>query len=198
MDSVNCSIKTVVDQSFAQQKFNISEIRDEVRFLTGAPDLVINKFLNKVVADFCKKTWLMQKTVELGETIVEEVVEPVQTNLLSGVSGSVDSNWTQNPDGSWTSDGTQTGLASVGWETTKILDGITIIITGRVIEINAGSVFYYLESNGDPVVISTAGAFTDTQTGPYPDGQDTLVLLVTADFVGTVALDTAYDINEVI
>ena len=194
MDSVNCSIKTVVDQSFAQQKFNVSEIRDEVRLLTGAPDLVTNKFLNKLVADFCKKTWLMQKTVELGEAIVE----PVQTNLLSGVSGSIDSNWTQNPDGSWTSDGTQAGLTSVGWETTKILDGITLIISGRIIEVTAGSIFYYLEASGSPVVRSTVGIFTDTQTGPYSDGQETLIIVATPDFAGTIALDTSYDINEVI
>ncbi len=120
-------------------------------------------------------------------------IPPPEVNLLTGESSSVDPNWTKNPDDTWTSDGTDPGITSVAWATSEILDGMIVEVNGRVISISAGYIFYYLEAGGVPVVISEAGAFSDTQTGPYPPGQQTLIIAASADFVGTIILDTAYN-----
>lgn len=119
-----------------------------------------------------------------------------RTNFLTGTATAYGSNWTANADGSYTSDGTQTGPSYVAWDLNQSIDGITLVMTGRLIARSAGSVFYFLEASGTPVYRSTVGPFTEVQTGPYPPGQNVLVLSADVDFVGTVILDSAFDILD--
>lgn len=117
-------------------------------------------------------------------------------NFLSGTASTAGGNWTANPDGSYTSDGTQTGVSYVAWDLNKSIDGITLVMSGRLIARSAGSVFYYLEDSGSPVYRDTVGPFSEVQTGPYPPGQSVLVVAADVDFVGTIILDTAFDILD--
>lgn len=129
-------------------------------------------------------------------TIAFQFPDQVKTNLLTGTATATHDNWTENIDGTWTCDGTQTGLTYVEWDTTTILDGITLEISGRIVQVLSGQAFYYLSAVDQPRYRDSQGAFTEIQSGPYPPGQNTLVIGVTSDFIGTIALDTAYDIDE--
>jgi hypothetical protein len=71
---VQTNISTTSGQSFTTQTFAVSKIRGWVRALTGIPDLVINQFLNEVIADFCKQTWLLQKNIEIGDVLQSTVM----------------------------------------------------------------------------------------------------------------------------
>ena len=118
-------------------------------------------------------------------------------NLLSGQVTAIDPNWTDNGNGTWSSDGTQSSVSAIAWHTTKTLDGTNLKMSGEVHEITAGSISFYLQSGGSPVTLTSAGTFVYDQTGPYPDGQETLVLFASSDFVGRVSLTNAYDLLDV-
>ncbi len=72
MIEVNHGIRTTTDQTFTQVKQSTDAIINRVRLLTNIPELVIEQFLNDVLADFCKKTWILQKTIEVGDEIEGE------------------------------------------------------------------------------------------------------------------------------
>lgn len=73
-DIVYANIKTTDGQTFSTYKFNVSKIRDEVRILTGLPDIVIDKFIPDIIEEFCEKTWLLRKTIEIGDVLEEETI----------------------------------------------------------------------------------------------------------------------------
>ncbi len=83
MIEVNHGIRTTTDQTFTQVKQSTDAIINRVRLLTSVPELVIEQFLNDVVADFCKKTWILQKTIEVGDEIEGEP-DLYENNFLSG------------------------------------------------------------------------------------------------------------------
>lgn len=119
-----------------------------------------------------------------------------RTNLLAGTVTTGGPEWTDEGDGTYSCDGTQSSISGVSWDTTKILDGILVVVEGLVVSVDSGALYFYLEAGGDPVVITTPGTYTFYQTGPYPVGQDTLDIFCSADFVGRFGLVSAYDVTD--
>jgi len=64
-------IKTYDGQVFTTEKFAIDKIRKRVRLLTGALDIVIDQFLLDVIQEFCKKTWILRKLIQVGAILTE-------------------------------------------------------------------------------------------------------------------------------
>lgn len=64
-------IKTYTGQTFTTEKFDVSKIRKWVRLKTGIQDIVINQFLNEVIQEFCEKTWLLVKLIQVGDVLTE-------------------------------------------------------------------------------------------------------------------------------
>lgn len=61
-------IKTYTGQTFTTEKFSLDKIRKRIRIKTGIPDLIINQFIHEVVEDFCEKTWLLRKLIQVGDS----------------------------------------------------------------------------------------------------------------------------------
>lgn len=64
-------IKTYSGQVFTTEKFSVAKIRNRIRLLTGVQDIVINQFLHEVIEDFCEKTWLLRKLIQVGAVLTE-------------------------------------------------------------------------------------------------------------------------------
>ena len=64
-------IKTYSGQTFTTEKFLISKIVKRVRLLTNLQELLIEQFVREVIEDFCKKTWILRKLIQVGDTLTE-------------------------------------------------------------------------------------------------------------------------------
>ncbi len=64
-------IKKYTGQVFTTEKFSVDKIRNRVRLLTGTPKLLIDQFLHEVLEDFCEKTWLLRKLIQVGDILTE-------------------------------------------------------------------------------------------------------------------------------
>ncbi len=71
LNSSTNEIQTFSGQTFTTEKFLIDKIRKRVRLLTGLQELLINQFLYEVVEDFCKKTWILRKLIQVGDILIE-------------------------------------------------------------------------------------------------------------------------------
>ena len=70
-------------QDFTTEKFPIVDILNQVRRQTGISNAAIRSVMPRVVEEFCKKTWILQKQIELGDEFTEtqsysEVLEDAQ------------------------------------------------------------------------------------------------------------------------
>lgn len=65
------SIKTYSGQTFTTEKFNVSKIINRVRLLTGIQALLAKQFLWEVIQDFCEKTWILTKIIQVGGILTE-------------------------------------------------------------------------------------------------------------------------------
>lgn len=64
-------IKKYTGQVFTTEKFSVEKIRQRVRLLTGLPNLIINQFLYTTIEDFCQRTWILRKLIQVGEILTE-------------------------------------------------------------------------------------------------------------------------------
>ena len=180
--SIGAETETVSATTAAGQDFSKAIDSDLATYVQYSPSNI---------SDIETYIHMTTKTKPTGLTLKQS-----QINILSGSASTNDSNWTNNGNGTWSCDGTQSTFSALAWNTTKILDGTSLRMSGEVYEVTAGSISFYLQSGGSPVTLSTVGAFSYDQTGPYPDGQDTLVIIASADFVGRIGMNTAYDLLD--
>ena len=154
--------------------------------------VTFNEFSPQVEGNLLELLSISVTRAEDGEIYLETDYnyKDESDNLINDDGTAFDASWTQNVDDTWTCDGTQLAVSGVSWGLSQNLDGVLATFAGRVTAISAGYVFYFLEAGGPQIQRTTVGAFTDTQTGPYLPGQDTLQLFVSDDFVGTLILDS--------
>ena len=71
LNRVTTDIKTYSGQVFTTEKFAVSKIMQRVRLITGLQEIVIRQFMWEVIQDFCEKTWLLRKLVQVGKDLTE-------------------------------------------------------------------------------------------------------------------------------
>ncbi len=108
----NRGIRRLVDQSFTQEKISTTAILKKCRMI-GIPELVAEQFLNDVLSDFCKRTWILQKTIEIGDE-VEVTPDPDDPDDPDDPAGEVTlytNSFLNDPEGQYSPSNTDT-LAS--------------------------------------------------------------------------------------